>query len=186
LAKEIIRPINSLIIRTSNVILYLLGVLDSGMIRTLKHLVIVILAIMLSIMWSKVAFAKDIRDQVIKETSLDEEVVLFCLQHCQGNERKGYLKSISVNRMNTGYYHVAGKTALQNRQVIRGPFEFVLYDHTVIVNAFGTLNPDNCELRIDKVLVENDFYDIFNSLLQNQADVIGRVERIPNCRRFLE
>ena len=156
------------------------------MITRLKHLLIAPVLITISIMWSTVLFAKDIRDQVIKETTLDEEVALFCLQHCRGNERKGYLKSLTVDRRDTGHYHVAGRTALQNRQVIRDPFEFVLYDHTVIVNAFGTLNPENCELRIDKVLLENDFYDIFNSLLQNQADVIGRVERIPNCRRFLE
>jgi hypothetical protein len=96
------------------------------------------------------------------------------------------LKSLNVDRMNNGYYHVVGKAALQNRHVIRGPLEFVLYDHTVIVNAYGTLNSDNCELRIDNASVENDFYDIFNTILQNQGDFIGRVERIPNCRRFLE
>jgi hypothetical protein len=161
-------------------------VLDSGMIKTLKHLVIVILAIMLSIMWSKVAFAKDIRDQVIKETSLDEEVVLFCLQYCQGNERKGYLKGLTVDRMDNSYYHVLGRAALQNRHVIRSLDDFVIYDHTVILKASGTLNPTNCELKIDNAVVENDFRDIFTSLLQNQGNLIGRVERIPNCRRFLE
>jgi hypothetical protein len=156
------------------------------MIRNLKKLFIEIFLLMLSIMWLNVALAKDIRDQVIKETSLDEEIILFCVQYCQGNERRGYLKSLTVDRMNNGYYQVVGKAALQNRHVIRGPLEFVLFDHTVIVNAYGTLNSDNCELRIDNALVENDFHDIFNTILQNQGDFIGRVERIPNCRRFLE
>jgi hypothetical protein len=156
------------------------------MMTRLTHLLTASALIAISIMWSDVLFAKDIRDQVIKETSLDEEVELFCLQHCRGNERKGYLKSLTAGRMDTGYYRVTGTGALQNRQVLRDPFEFVLYDHTVMVSAFGTLNPDNCELRIDKVFVENDFYDIFNTLIQNQADVIGRVEKIPNCRRFLQ
>jgi len=153
---------------------------------SLKHLLIALLLIMLSIMWVNVAFAKDIRDQVIDETGLDEQVVLFCLQHCQGNERKGYLKSFNVDRTDNSHYYVVGRVALQNRHVIRSPFEFVLYDHTVIVNAFGTLNPDNCELRIDDVFIENDFYNFFSDMLRDQSDIIGRVERIPDCRRFLE
>ncbi len=141
---------------------------------------------MISIMWLDVAFAKDVKDQVIKETSLDEQVVLFCLQYCQGNDRKGYLNSVTVDRMDTGNYRVVGKAALENRHVVRSLYDFVLYDHTVIVKAYGTLNPVNCDLRIDNAVVENDFHDIFTTLLQNEGNVIGRVERIPNCRRFLE
>lgn len=156
------------------------------MIRSLKQLLVMLFPIMLSIMCLNVTFAKDIRDQVINETSLDEQVVLFCLQYCQGNQRKGYLKSFTVDLMDTGNYHVVGKAALQNRYVIRSLYDFVLYDHTVIVKASGTLNPDNCDLRIDNAVVENDFRDIFTTLLQNQGNFIGKVERIPNCRRFLD
>jgi hypothetical protein len=156
------------------------------MIRSLKHLLISLFLIVLSVMWLNVAFAKDIRDQVMDETGLDEQIVLFCLQYCRGNERKGYLRSVTVDRMDTSHYQVVGKAALQNRHIIRDPFEFVLYDHIVIIAASGTLNPDNCELRIDDVLIENDFYDVFSDMLRNQGDVIGRVERVPDCRRFLE
>ena len=132
------------------------------------------------------ASAKDIKDEVIKRTSLDEQIVVFCLRNCKGNERKGYLKSFTVDRMKNGHYHVVGKAALQNRQVVRHPLEFVVYDHTVIVNTQGTLNPDNCKLRIDDVFVENDYHNIFTTMLQNYGNVVGTVERIPNCQSFID
>jgi hypothetical protein len=156
------------------------------MTRSLKQLLVMPFLIMLSILWLNAGFAKDIRDQVINETSLDEHIVIFCLQYCQGNERKGYLKGLTIDRMDNSYYHVLGRAALQNRHVIRSLDDFVIYDHTVIIKASGRLNATNCELRIDNVIVENDFQDIFTTLLQNQGNLIGRVERIPNCRRFLE
>ena len=157
------------------------------MIRSPNPLLLALFSVMLTIMGLNISSAKDIRDKVVNETILDEEITRFCIQYCQGNERKGYLESLVIEPMNdSGRYRVVGRASLQNRHVIRDPFEFVLYDHTVIVNAFGTLNPDNCELRIDNAFVENDFHDIFKTLLRNHTDVIGRVEKIPDCRRFLE
>lgn len=132
------------------------------------------------------ASAKDIKDEVIKRTILDEQIEVFCLRNCAGNERKGYLKSFTVDRMNNGHYHVVGRAALQNRHVVSRPLEFVVYDHTVIVKTLGTLNPDNCKLRIDDVLIENDYQGIFTSMLQNHGDVVGKVETIPNCRSFID
>lgn len=156
------------------------------MTRNLQRLLITLFLITLPIIWSDIVSAKSIRDQVIKETGLDEQVALFCRQYCRGNERKGYLKGVTVELLKTGHYRVVGKAALQNRHVVKKPFVFVLFDRTVIIAASGTLNPDNCKLQIDNVSVENDFYDVFNGILRNQGNVIGRVERIPNCRRFIE
>lgn len=154
--------------------------------RSIRPLLISLLLFIPSVIFLNPASAKDIKDEVIKRTSLDEQIVVFCLRNCKGNERKGYLKSFTVDRMKNGHYHVVGKAALQNRQVVRRPLEFVVYDHTVIVNTLGTLNPDNCALRIDDAFVENDYRNIFTTMLQNHGNVVGKVERIPNCRSFLD
>lgn len=138
------------------------------------------------ILFLDTGYARDIKEQVIRETRINEEINLFCIQFCKGNERRGYLKSINVDKIDGGYYRVIGKAAFQNRHVLRDPFYFVLYDHTVVVSAFGTLNPDNCELRVDDVVVENDFHNIFSTMLRNHGDIIGRVERIDNCQKFLK
>ncbi|GIW46188.1 MAG: hypothetical protein KatS3mg078_0065 [Deltaproteobacteria bacterium] len=138
------------------------------------------------ILFLDTGYARDIKEQVIRETRINEEINLFCIQFCKGNERRGYLKSLNVDKIDGGYYRVIGKAAFQNRYVLRDPFYFVLYDHTVVVSAFGTLNPDNCELRVDDVVVENDFHNIFSTMLRNHGDIIGRVERIDNCQKFLK
>ncbi|MCK5391349.1 MAG: hypothetical protein KAJ31_02890 [Deltaproteobacteria bacterium] len=131
------------------------------------------------------AFSKDITKQVIEETPLDEQITLYCLMYCIGNERKGILKSVTVNKANKNQYTVRGKAALRNRQVAHSPLEFTVYDRTVIVNSIGTLNPKTCELRVDDVTVENDFQDIVTNLLKSQSDVIGKVVKVPNCKNFL-
>ncbi len=128
-------------------------------------------------------YAKDIKDEVVKRTSLDEEISVFCLRNCAGNERKGYLKSFTVEQMNNGHYQVVGKAALQNRHVIKS---YIIYDHTVVVNTLGTLNPENCKLRIDDVFIENDYRGLFTAMLKNHGEVVGKVERIPNCRSFID
>lgn len=131
------------------------------------------------------AFSKDITKQVVKETPLDEQITLFCLMHCMGNEKKGELKSVTVSPAEDNQYTVLGKAALRNRHVSHSPVEFTVYDRTVIVNSTGTLNPETCELRVDDVRVENDFRDIVTNLLKSQSDVIGKIVKVPNCKNFL-
>lgn len=151
----------------------------------IKYILILILLILL---WgiSSYAMPRDISRKVMEETSLDEQIVLFCLEYCQGNQRKGYLKSVILDQLDSDHYRVIGRAALQNRQVINNPLDFVLYDHTVIINASGILTPENCELKVEDVYVQNDINNIFNTLLKDNTDVIGRTEVIPNCKQFIE
>ena len=152
----------------------------------LKPIFTVVALTILFILNPTYAFSKDITKQVINETPLDEQITFFCLMYCIGNERKGTLKSVTVNpTANNNRYTVRGKAALLNRQVVRSPLKFTVYDQTVIVNAIGTLNSENCELRVDDVIVENDFQDIVTNLLKSQSDVIGKVVVVPNCKKFL-
>jgi len=132
------------------------------------------------------SYSKDVTAKVIKETPLDEEISLFCITYCLGNERKGTLKSITLSPADNNQITVRGKAALRNRQVARNPFNVVVYDRTVIVNSIGTLNPETCKLQVDDVTIENDFQNIVTNLLKNNGDVIGKVLDVPNCKRFLK
>jgi len=151
----------------------------------LKQIITIVALTILFIINPTHAFSKDVTKKVIDETPLDEQITLFCLMHCIGNERKGTLKSVTVNKVNNNQYTVHGQAALRNRQVARGPLEFTVYDRTVFVNSVGTLNPKTCELRVDDVTIQNDFQDIVTNLLKSQSDVVGKVVQIPNCKNFL-
>lgn len=155
------------------------------MITSKKNFFRIFALVLFSIIQVNTASAKDIKDKVIKETNIESQIELFCLEYCQGNERKGYLKSITLDQIDTNNYRVVARTAFQSRQVVSNPFEFVVYDHTVIVNTFGTLSAGNCELKVDNVFIQNDLNNIFTNLLQSQTDIIGRKEIIPDCQKFI-
>jgi hypothetical protein len=155
------------------------------MIRASDKLLISIYLLVIYYFSTVVSIGTEITDQVIVQTELDEVVGQFCQEYCLGNERRGYIKDVKIEPNKEGNYHVSGKAVLQNRQVLNEPYKFVLYDHDVIFNVEGTLNHETCKLRIEKVLVENDFQGIFAGLLKSQGDIIGREEDVPNCKRFV-
>ncbi len=147
-----------------------------------QHLPILLSILLISLIFMHSVYAKDIKKKVIKETQLDEQIELFCNEYCQGNKKKGYLKSITLDKINPDNYRVVGRAALQSKHVYAN---YVVYNHTVIINTFGTLNPNSCELRVDEIFVQNDFNNIFTKLIQNQSDIIGRKESVPDCKKFL-
>lgn len=129
------------------------------------------------------SFSKDIKDKVIKQSNIDQQIQTFCSEYCQGNKRKGYLKSLSLDQIDSNKYNVTGRVALQSKHVIK---EVVIYDHTVLINTFGTLNSKNCELQVNNIFVQNDFNNIFNNLIEEQTDIVGRKEIIQDCNKFIE
>ena len=132
------------------------------------------------------AGAKDITDKVIKETILDEQIKAFCELNCVGNEKEGKLKSLNIDPMGKSLYTVIGIAAFRNREVMKEPFDYVLFDHTVYVSSRGTLNPKTCMLKVEDAKVDNDYNGIFTQMLRSQADVIGKSFKVPDCRRFIE
>ena len=149
------------------------------------YLLLLILIALSFVYSSHDSFGKDIRKKVIDETHLDEYLDLFCNEYCLGNQKKAHIRRLSVNKLKTGNFQLIGRVALQNRHVIHRPRQFVLYDHTVIVNGFGTLKPDTCELKINDFYIQNDFRDIFKKVLNRYSNLIGKKEIIPNCKRFI-
>ena len=129
------------------------------------------------------AHSEDIKNKVIKETDIEDQIQEFCNEYCQGNKRKGYLKSLTMNQIADTKYNVVARVALRSKHVYK---DVIIYNHTVLVNTFGTLNSENCELEVNEMYVQNDFRDIFTQLLKENTDVIGRKEIIQDCRKFLD
>jgi hypothetical protein len=130
--------------------------------------------------------AKDIKDKVMKETILDEEIRAFCALNCVGNEREGTLKTLTVDPAGKDRYSVFGIAALRNRQVINDPVEYVLFDHTVYISSRGTLNSATCELKVEDAKVDNDYHGIFTELLRSESDVVGKTFKVPDCKHLIE
>ena len=47
-------------------------------------------------------------------------------------------------------------------------------------------SPDPKQLTVEDAYVDNDYRGIFTEMLKSESDVIGRVIKIPDCRRFIE
>lgn len=152
----------------------------------LKHIYAAAVFCVLLLSSPGVLNAKDVKEQVIKETILDEQISSFCRLNCIGNEREGTLKSLTVAPAGKDRYAVLGTAALRNRHVMRNPFEYVIYDHTVYVSSRGTLDSTTCRLRVDDASVDNDYRGIFTEMLKSESDVIGKEFIVPDCRRFID
>ncbi|HML96785.1 MAG TPA: hypothetical protein PKC29_15300 [Thermodesulfobacteriota bacterium] len=127
--------------------------------------------------------AADIRDKVIKETILDEQIALFCKMKCVGNQSEGTLKTLTLEPIDKDNYAVFGIAALRNRHVLS---EYTVYDHTVYVSSHGTLDSRTCKVKVQDARVDNDYNGIFTSLLRSESDVIGKTFAVPNCRKFID
>lgn len=127
--------------------------------------------------------AADIRDHVIKETILDEQIALFCKLRCVGNQSEGTLKTLTLEPIDKNNYAVFGIAALRNRHVLS---DYTVYDHTVYVSSHGTLDSRTCKMKVEDAKVDNDYNGIFTSLLRSESDVIGKVFTVPDCRQFID
>jgi len=132
------------------------------------------------------ATARDIREQVMKETVLDEEIRAFCALRCVGNERKGTLKSLTIDPVGKGLYSVFGIAAFRNREVMDNPLDYVVFDHTVYISSRGTLDSETCVLKVTDAKVDNDYHGIFTEMLRSESDVVGKTFKVPDCKRFIE
>jgi hypothetical protein len=133
------------------------------------------------------SWAKDITQQVVKQTDLDEEILRTCLNYCQGNRRHGLLTRVLVNRSGTGTFKVRGEASFRNYhfqeslEVFGQRFDgLTLFDYTIVVIAEGELDEKTCNLRVDKVIVENDQIGL-SSLARREE---GKIYSIDDCKRF--
>ncbi len=129
------------------------------------------------------AAARDITEQIRRETDVDQRVAQACRSYCLGNASRGKLKYFRVEDGGNGRYAVQAMAHMRNRH---SPMTgVVLYDHTVAVIADGDLRKATCELVITGVRVTNDFQGIFTNLLRQNGDIVGSKHVVQNCERYL-
>ena len=126
--------------------------------------------------------AKDITGLISAETDYGEQVQRACLIYCQGNRRKGTLKQVFLERISKNSLTVRVKASSRNlhyqRLVAGGGFN--LFDYTVNIEAFGTLDERTCKLRIDRIHILDDRLGL-SSLAKQQA---GKIYMIKDCRKL--
>lgn len=132
--------------------------------------------------------AKDITQQVINQTDLDEKITQACLDQCQGNRRHGSLTRVTINRSGAQTFEVRGEASFRNYhfqdnvvvfgQRIEGGL--TLFDYTIVIIAEGVLDEKTCKLRVKNVRVENDQIGL-SSLARREE---GKVYDLANCNSF--
>ncbi len=147
-----------------------------------KAFVLINLALLIaSLLWGTNAAAKDITNQVIRETELDEQVAQFCFDYCLGNRRQGKLTGVYIDHIQGSLYRVVATARLRSRND-----GILAFDRTALIKAVGVLDRDTCNLRIENVEVENDFQNALTNLINEHADLMGTERNIPDCGRFIE
>ena len=141
------------------------------------------LALALFLSWAGGVHAQvDVTERVRRNTALDKQISDFCTSYCQGNGREGHLTAVTVKPLGNDRYRGAMTAELRNRQDAGEPFNVTLYDWIVKVHTEVLLDANTCIAMVDSVTVENDIYDIFSGILDEQK---GRKYQISNCKRLL-
>jgi hypothetical protein len=134
------------------------------------------------------ASAKDVTAEVVRETDLDERLALACRTYCLGNRAAATLNQVTVVRASPTTFRVAGRASLRNQQFVEptvlfgaavGGFD--LFHYIVTIDAFGTLDPATCHLRVDRVQVLDDRLNLTDMARREE----GKVYLVPDCQRFL-
>ncbi len=132
--------------------------------------------------------AKDITAEVVRDTDLDERLVLACRTYCLGNRAGATLNQVTVDRATATTFRVAGRASLRNHQTTEGQTLFGaqvpifdVYYYTVTIDAIGTLDATTCNLRVDRVQVLDDRLNLTDVARREE----GKVYLVPNCLRFL-
>lgn len=129
----------------------------------------------------------DITGRVRTETDFDDRIQNACRIHCQGNRRQGDLIFLRVQRNGQSSFRVWSKAYAKNHHHIDPPNVFgqrigggsALYNWTLEVEAYGNLDVNSCNLRIDRIHVYGDQLGIANNWANRNR---GKVEHINNCR----
>lgn len=121
--------------------------------------------------------AADITEFIKRETQLDEQIKKACSKHCQGNRKRGELKRFSLERTDSDRFFARAEAELLNHHKVAG---VTVYKYSVIVEAEGVLNSQNCLLTVENIEVKNDRLGL-SSLVHGQE---GKTHNIEECEKF--
>ena len=156
--------------------------------RLVLALAPVFLALSFSVFAAPHVLAKDVTAEVVRDTDLDERLVLVCRTYCLGNRAGATLNQVTVDRATTTTFRVAGRASLRNHQTTEGQTlfgapvpVFDVFYYTVTIDAVGTLDATTCNLRVDRVQVLDDCLNLTDVARREE----GKIYLVPSCQRFL-
>jgi len=111
-----------------------------------------------------------------RNPTFDLEIQKICEESCLGNERRGWLHTVSYSKIDGRKYQVYVETRFRNRHHMDSIYllgtkvseEGELFDHTVIVKSRGRIDKQTCVAVVEDIWVENDFRGIFAALVERE------------------
>jgi hypothetical protein len=128
-----------------------------------------------------------------RNPTFDLEIQKICEESCLGNERRGWLHTVSYSKIDDRKYQVYVETRFRNRHHMDPIYllgtkvseEGELFDHTVIVKSRGRIDKQTCVAVVEDIWVENDFRGIFAALVEREK---GQVQPtiFKGCAEYLK
>lgn len=144
------------------------------------------ITLLIVLLISGYAYAKDITHQVKVNTDFDEKIAQGCSGKC-GNRGYSRLDSININSGATGFYKVILKATARYLDHKDPPKVMgvkigggVGVKYTVKVTAYGTLSMSNCVMTVDRIDIAGDDLGIANGVKKEQ----GKHYHLKNCQQY--
>ena len=128
-----------------------------------------------------------------RNPTFEREVQQICEESCLGNERKGWLHSVSYRKIDDRNYQVYVETRFQNRHHMDPIYllgtkvseEGDLFNHTVIVKTRGRIDKQTCVAVVEDIWVENDFRGLFETLVEKEKRQ-SQTTTFKGCAEYLK
>jgi hypothetical protein len=133
------------------------------------------------------SFSKNITRQVIEQTTFDEKIAQACSGKC-GNRGHSKITSVSIDAVDERYHKVVVKAYAKYHEhksppkVLGQPIGGgVGIKYTVDLKATGILDAETCILKVNKVDISGDKYNLAKDAKKEE----GKNHHWENCQNFI-
>ncbi len=128
-----------------------------------------------------------------RNPTFERDIQKICEESCLGNERKGWLHTVSYRKIDDRNYQLYVEARFQNRQHMDPIYllgtkvseEGDLFNHTVIVKTTGRIDKQTCVAVVEDIRVENDFRDMFATLVETEKRQ-RQITTFKGCAEYLK
>ncbi len=128
-----------------------------------------------------------------RNPTFDLEIQKMCEESCLGNERRGWLHTVSYSKIDGRKYQVYVETRFRNRHHMEPIYllgtkvseEGDLFNHTVIVKTTGRIDKQTCVAVVEDIRVENDFRGMFATLVETEKRQ-RQITTFKGCAEYLK
>ncbi len=120
----------------------------------------------------------------LESSTLSLDVSEFCKENCQGNQRAGIIKAVTMEQNPAGELMITIKTVMRSRQFIKPPGGIgggaAAYDYSANVNLNGKVDLQDCTIAIGQVKTRGDV----GKMLQFASSFFSKSYQIENCNEL--